>query len=82
MCIRDSSTTVAIWAGEPPAAVVERLGERGGRAMFSGSPEAIETRLREYVAAGITYFIVGSAGGLDLDNWRRVSEQVLPRFQG
>jgi alkanesulfonate monooxygenase SsuD/methylene tetrahydromethanopterin reductase-like flavin-dependent oxidoreductase (luciferase family) len=75
------STTVSIWTGEPPAAVLARLGERGGRALISGAPEAIEARLRAYVDAGITYFVVGSAGGLDLDNWRRVSEQVIPRFQ-
>jgi hypothetical protein len=28
-----------------------------------------------------TYFIVGSVGGVNLDNWRRISEQVIPRFQ-
>jgi alkanesulfonate monooxygenase SsuD/methylene tetrahydromethanopterin reductase-like flavin-dependent oxidoreductase (luciferase family) len=48
--------------------------------LISGTPEAIAARLREYVDAGITYFVVGSAGGVDLDNWRRVSEQVVPLF--
>jgi alkanesulfonate monooxygenase SsuD/methylene tetrahydromethanopterin reductase-like flavin-dependent oxidoreductase (luciferase family) len=77
------STNVSIWVGEPPAEVLQRLsGSRGNRSLISGDPAAIEARLREYVDVGITYFIVGSAGGLDLDNWRRVSEQVLPRFKG
>jgi alkanesulfonate monooxygenase SsuD/methylene tetrahydromethanopterin reductase-like flavin-dependent oxidoreductase (luciferase family) len=77
------STNVSIWVGDPPAAVLQRLsGSRGNQSLISGDPAAIETRLREYVDAGISYFIVGSAGGLDLDNWRRISEQVIPRFQG
>ncbi len=75
------STNAGIWVGEPPAALLQRLGERGARSLIAGTPEAIEARLREYVAAGITYFIVGSLGGVDLDNWRRVSEQIIPRFQ-
>jgi alkanesulfonate monooxygenase SsuD/methylene tetrahydromethanopterin reductase-like flavin-dependent oxidoreductase (luciferase family) len=74
------ATSVSIWVGEPPEALLARLGERGGRSLISGTPEAIAARLREYVDAGITYFVVGSAGGVDLDNWRRVSEQVVPLF--
>jgi alkanesulfonate monooxygenase SsuD/methylene tetrahydromethanopterin reductase-like flavin-dependent oxidoreductase (luciferase family) len=75
------STNVNLWVGDPPPALVERLGQRGARSLIAGTPEAIEARLREYLQAGITYFIVGSAGGVDLDNWRRVSEQIIPRFQ-
>lgn len=74
------STNVTIWVGQPPAAVTERLGS-GAAALISGTPGQIEDRLRAYTDAGITYFIVGSAGGVDLDNWRRISDQVIPRFQ-
>ena len=51
--------SVPIWVGEPPPAVLERAG-RGERAgarrapLISGTPEAIEARLREYIQAGIT----------------------------
>ncbi|HEU5317680.1 MAG TPA: LLM class flavin-dependent oxidoreductase [Chloroflexota bacterium] len=76
------SSSVNIWVGEPTAQQKERLGERGLRSLISGSPEQIERRLQEYVDAGITYFIVGSMGGLNVENWRRISEQVLPRFAG
>ena len=75
------STNVSLWVGDPPAALRERLGG-ASRSLIAGTPEAIEARLREYVQAGITYFIVGSPGGVDLDNWRRISEQIIPRFQG
>jgi alkanesulfonate monooxygenase SsuD/methylene tetrahydromethanopterin reductase-like flavin-dependent oxidoreductase (luciferase family) len=75
------AASVAIWVGEPSPAILERTG-RGARSLIAGTPEAIEARLREYVQAGITYFICSSPGGVDLDNWRRISEQVIPRFQG
>jgi hypothetical protein len=29
----------------------------------------------------VTYFILGSPGGYNLDNWRRVSDQVIPRIR-
>ena len=75
------STNVAIWVGTPPATLLEKLGERGARSLISGTPEQIASRLQAYVDAGITYFICSSPGGLDLDNWRRISDQVLPRYQ-
>jgi alkanesulfonate monooxygenase SsuD/methylene tetrahydromethanopterin reductase-like flavin-dependent oxidoreductase (luciferase family) len=68
------STNVGIWVGDPPEHV------RGRGSLISGTPAAIAARLKEYLDAGISYFVVGSPGGLDLDNWRRVSDQVLPRF--
>lgn len=74
------STNITIWVGEPPASVLERVGQRGSRSLISGTPDQIQTRLQEYIDAGITYFIVGSAGHVDLDNWRRISDQILPRF--
>ncbi len=75
------STSVSIWVGEPPADLLQRLSRGGPPAtLISGDPAAIEKRLREYVDLGVSYFIVGSPGGVDLDNWRRVSEQIIPRF--
>ena len=75
------STNVGIWVGEPPAALLERLGERGAQSLMAGDTGAIEKKIREYVGLGVSYFILGSPGGVDLDNWRRVSEQVIPRFR-
>ena len=50
------------------------------RGLITGTPDQIEARLREYVDAGIGYFICGSPGGINLDNWRRISAEILPRF--
>jgi alkanesulfonate monooxygenase SsuD/methylene tetrahydromethanopterin reductase-like flavin-dependent oxidoreductase (luciferase family) len=75
------SASVPIWVGEPPA--VAAGGGRAGAApptFIAGEPAAIEARIREYVAEGVTYFILSSPGGYNLDNWRRVSDQILPRF--
>jgi alkanesulfonate monooxygenase SsuD/methylene tetrahydromethanopterin reductase-like flavin-dependent oxidoreductase (luciferase family) len=88
---RDPSTltraaSVAIWVGDPPAAMIERLSSttgRGGggmRGLITGTPDQIEARLNEYVDAGIGYFICSSPGGINLDNWRRISEEIIPRF--
>jgi alkanesulfonate monooxygenase SsuD/methylene tetrahydromethanopterin reductase-like flavin-dependent oxidoreductase (luciferase family) len=81
------STSVNIWVGALPDSVVERLhainsrpadGIRAG--FIQGEPAAIEARLREMAAMGITYFIVAGGSPEFVDNWRRVSEQVIPRF--
>jgi alkanesulfonate monooxygenase SsuD/methylene tetrahydromethanopterin reductase-like flavin-dependent oxidoreductase (luciferase family) len=77
------STNVPIWVGQPSEELLQRAG--GGRrpgSLISGDPGAIEKQLREYVDLGITYFILGSPGGVDLENWQRVSEQVIPRMAG
>ena len=76
------STNVPIWVGEPPAraAAPQRAGTPPPN-ILSGDPAAIEARIREYVDLGITYFILGSPGGYNLDNWRRVSDQIIPRFR-
>lgn len=81
------STTVQVWVGDPPESTVQSIAKRLGRpadqvrdTMISGRPEEIETRLRTYVDAGVTYLIV-SAVGLDYaENWRRISEEIIPRF--
>lgn len=76
------STNVPVWVGEPPADVVERAGAgRQAASFISGSPDQIERRIREYVDLGISYVILGSPGGYNLDNWRRFSEQIIPRFR-
>lgn len=60
--------------------------------VFSGHPEEIAERLREFVdGLGITYFIARevphTTAGLpthpelpDLENWRRMSEELVPLF--
>jgi alkanesulfonate monooxygenase SsuD/methylene tetrahydromethanopterin reductase-like flavin-dependent oxidoreductase (luciferase family) len=74
------STNVPIWVGDtPPQGAPGRAGTAPPR-ILSGDPAAIEAGLREYVDAGVTYFILGSPGGYNLDNWRRVSDQIIPRI--
>lgn len=81
------STDAPIWVGDLPDAVVARLAQQSGRpqdqirgSMLSGTPAAIEQRLQTYIDIGITRFIVG-AGSLEFaDNWRRISEEIIPRF--
>jgi alkanesulfonate monooxygenase SsuD/methylene tetrahydromethanopterin reductase-like flavin-dependent oxidoreductase (luciferase family) len=68
------STGVSIWVGDPPSA----LPVRG--TLLSGSPVEIEGRLRPYIDAGITRFIVSSLGPGNVDNWRRISDTIIPRF--
>ena len=84
------STNVTIWVGDRvPDDVVELLAKTSGRpaeqirqAMIQGDPAAIEARLREVIALGISYLIVGGGHHSLTDNWRRISEQVIPRFAG
>jgi alkanesulfonate monooxygenase SsuD/methylene tetrahydromethanopterin reductase-like flavin-dependent oxidoreductase (luciferase family) len=79
------STNVALWVGDPPDSLAggSPAGRGGTRSLISGTPAQIEARLREYVATGIGYLIVASTGtgAARLDNWRRVSEEIIPRFQ-
>ncbi len=81
------SSDAQIWVGDLPDSAVKRMAEMTGRppdqvrgSIISGDPAAIEQRLRPYIDIGITRFIV-SAGSLDFaDNWRRISEEIIPRF--
>jgi alkanesulfonate monooxygenase SsuD/methylene tetrahydromethanopterin reductase-like flavin-dependent oxidoreductase (luciferase family) len=81
------SADASIWVGELPDWAANRLAQLFGRpaeqirnSIIQGDPTAIEHKLRPYVEIGITRFIV-SAGTADLvENWRRISEQVIPRF--
>lgn len=81
------STNVSIWVGELPDSVVTLLSTLNGRTVeqnrqsfITGSPAAIEARIRQLAELGISYFIVAGGSPKFTDNWRRVSEQVLPRF--
>lgn len=82
------STSVSIWVGgEIPDSAVAEITRINGRpadqirqGMLQGSPEAIEAKLRELIALGITYFIVTGSSPALTENWRRISEEIIPRF--
>lgn len=81
------STGVSIWVGDLPDTLVDRMAQQSGRpaaqirrGLLSGSPAEIEQKLRPYVDLGITRFIVSSMGPGNVDNWRRVSDEIIPRF--
>lgn len=82
------STSVSIWVGERvPDEVVTQLSRTSGRpaeqirqGMIQGDPAAIEARLRDLAALGISYFVVSGGHPSLTDNWRRISEQVIPRL--
>jgi len=81
------STTVSIWVGDLTDAelqrlsrVVERPAEQIRATTISGDAQQIESRLRAFVDVGITDFIVSAYGPTELPNWRRISEQIIPRF--
>ncbi|HEV8637391.1 MAG TPA: hypothetical protein VG370_24485 [Chloroflexota bacterium] len=40
------STTVPIWVGEPPAALLQRASGRAAQSLIAGDPAAVEARLR------------------------------------
>lgn len=81
-------TDAPIWVGDLPDWAVARLGKTNGRSAdqirastITGDPKAIAARLQPFIDLGITRFIV-SAGALDfIDNWRRVSEEIIPLYQ-
>ncbi|MBM4419637.1 MAG: LLM class flavin-dependent oxidoreductase [Chloroflexi bacterium] len=73
------STHAALWVGEVPAEVRERAsGGRRPATFISGTPRQIVDGLKPYLDLGITYFILSSPGGIDLKNWQRVSDEVIP----
>ncbi|HEX5416140.1 MAG TPA: LLM class flavin-dependent oxidoreductase [Chloroflexota bacterium] len=81
------STDAAIWVGQLPDSAVARIAELGGRSVeqvrgsiIQGDPGTIDARLREYVKIGITRFVVPAWNPEFADNWRRVSDEILPRF--
>jgi alkanesulfonate monooxygenase SsuD/methylene tetrahydromethanopterin reductase-like flavin-dependent oxidoreductase (luciferase family) len=79
------STDAAIWVGELPDSAARRIAELGGRtadqvraSTLSGEPAAIARRLQPYIDVGITRFVVPAWGPEFSDNWRRVSEEIIP----
>ena len=82
------STSVSIWVGDriPDEAVGEHRaaarppGRADPRRDDPGRPGAIEARLRDLIALGVTYFIVSAGSPALAENWRRVSEEIIPRF--
>jgi len=81
------STDAPIWVGDLPDAVVARISQIGGRtpeqvrsSILSGDPATIEQKLRPLIDIGIRRFVVGAASLEFADNWRRVSEEIIPRF--
>jgi alkanesulfonate monooxygenase SsuD/methylene tetrahydromethanopterin reductase-like flavin-dependent oxidoreductase (luciferase family) len=81
------STDAWIWVGELPDSAVQAIQRRNGRSedrirggFIQGDPATIEQRLRQTVDAGITRFVI-QAGAPELsNNWRRISEEIIPRF--
>lgn len=81
------STDSQIWVGDLTDVAVEmiaratrRSAEQVRATVNSGSPSAIEAKLRPIIDAGITRFVVPAWGPEFVDNWRRVSEEIIPRF--
>ncbi len=81
------STSVSLWVGTLPDTVVDQLAARSGRpaeqvraSFIQGEPAAIEARLRELAALGIGYFMVSGGSPALVENWRRISDEVIPRF--
>lgn len=82
------STSVSIWVGGeiPDSAVAEitrlngRSAEQIKQGMLQGDPATIEAKLRELHELGISYFIVSGGSPTLTDNWRRISEEIIPRF--
>jgi alkanesulfonate monooxygenase SsuD/methylene tetrahydromethanopterin reductase-like flavin-dependent oxidoreductase (luciferase family) len=79
----------SIWVGELPEEVVTQLATLSGRTadqvragFLQGSPEQIAARLQPFIDVGITRFIVSAGSPEFADNWRRVSEEIIPRFAG
>jgi alkanesulfonate monooxygenase SsuD/methylene tetrahydromethanopterin reductase-like flavin-dependent oxidoreductase (luciferase family) len=81
------STDTWIWVGDLPDWAVERISGLNGRpqaqiraSMLQGDPASIERRLRELVDLGIGRFVVQAGHPSLADNWRRVSDEIIPRF--
>ena len=81
------STDAPIWVGQMPDSAVEHLSQISGRSAeqirsstIQGDPATIEEKLRPFVDIGIRRFIVSAWSPEFADNWRRVSEEIIPRF--
>ncbi len=81
------STDAWIWVGELPDSAVASISRQNGRpeaqirgSIIQGDPAAIEQRLRQTVDLGITRFVIQAGAPAFADNWRRISEEIIPRF--
>lgn len=82
------STNVFIWVGDRmPDEALAKISQLNGRPVdllrrlyIQGSPEAIEARLREQIALGITHFQVMGDHPALVENWQRISDEIVPRF--
>jgi alkanesulfonate monooxygenase SsuD/methylene tetrahydromethanopterin reductase-like flavin-dependent oxidoreductase (luciferase family) len=81
------STDAPIWVGSMPDWAVAHQSRISGRtpeqiraSMITGDPKAIAAKLQPFIDLGITRFMVGAVALEFVDNWRRVSEEVIPLF--
>jgi alkanesulfonate monooxygenase SsuD/methylene tetrahydromethanopterin reductase-like flavin-dependent oxidoreductase (luciferase family) len=81
------STDAWIWVGELPDSAVERIAGLNGRppaqiraSILEGDPASIEQRLRALVDLGIGRIVIQAGHPSFGDNWRRISEEIIPRF--
>jgi alkanesulfonate monooxygenase SsuD/methylene tetrahydromethanopterin reductase-like flavin-dependent oxidoreductase (luciferase family) len=82
------STNASVWVGDRiPDQALEKISSLNGRPIdqlrqsyIQGSPDAIEAKLRELIALGITYIIIVGGHPSLTDNWQRISDEIIPRF--
>jgi alkanesulfonate monooxygenase SsuD/methylene tetrahydromethanopterin reductase-like flavin-dependent oxidoreductase (luciferase family) len=81
------SSDASIWVGEVPDWAVDRMARLTGRSadqvrgsLIQGDPASIEQKLRPMIDLGITRFMVSAGSPEFVDNWRRISEEIIPRF--
>jgi alkanesulfonate monooxygenase SsuD/methylene tetrahydromethanopterin reductase-like flavin-dependent oxidoreductase (luciferase family) len=81
------SADASIWVGNPPDSAVQRMAELARRpaeqirgSINHGTPAEIERKLRPLIDVGITRFMVDAGSPEFADNWRRISEEIIPRF--
>jgi len=72
------SCNVDLWVGDVPAWARKLMGS--GNSLIEGDAASIEKRLRPLVDAGIGRFVVSARRPEFADNWRRISDEVIPRF--
>jgi alkanesulfonate monooxygenase SsuD/methylene tetrahydromethanopterin reductase-like flavin-dependent oxidoreductase (luciferase family) len=82
------STNASVWVGERiPDEALAKISSLNGRPVdqlrqtfIQGSPDAIEAKLRELLALGITYINFTGGHPALVDNWQRISDEIIPRF--
>jgi alkanesulfonate monooxygenase SsuD/methylene tetrahydromethanopterin reductase-like flavin-dependent oxidoreductase (luciferase family) len=81
------STDVQVWVGDLTDSVVDEIAKHMRRApeqvrsgVIHGTPTEIEAKLRPLIDLGIGRFVIPAWGPQFADNWRRVSNEIIPRF--